>query len=77
MLKTKTAAIRKSIKANKKKSAVGLGGLSILIIILNFWGDVYPVVCKKFTDSELCIAFSKSFTKAVTDAVVPADGGTP
>ena len=48
--------MKKVIKNHPKKSAAVVTVLAIIASILQFWGDIYPIVCPLVQKRELCLA---------------------
>lgn len=48
------------MKRHRKKKVAAITVAGVLATMLGFWSDVYPVVCKRVRDPELCEAVSKA-----------------
>lgn len=63
------------IRKHKRKSIIAVVG-SGLISALLFWGDIYPVICPLFRDTNRCILISAAVKEAAAKLdAAKLDGG--
>lgn len=51
------------MKKHRKKKIAAVSVAGLLAMAMGFWSDIYPVVCQRVNDPQLCIALSMGALK--------------